>query len=80
MDLVPVVLEFVVFVSINTLTLKIIWSMYLLNFNLHCTIQELKVGILYSDCSNTLNKHTMGTVNDEAAIDLPGTGLVHMSY
>ena len=33
MDLVPVVSEFVVFVSINTLALKIIRSMYLLSFN-----------------------------------------------
>ena len=52
MDLVPVVSEFVVFVSINTLALKIIWSMYLLSFNpaLAFFFYSRITGILYSDC------------------------------
>ena len=46
MDPVPVVLEFVVFVSINTLTIKIIRSTYVFNFNpalYFFSIQELQV-------------------------------------
>ena len=73
MDLVPVVLEFVAFVSINTLALKIIWSVYLLSFN------PALYFFFYSRITGLL-KHTIGIVNNGSVIDLPGTILVHILY